>query len=86
MESKKESIVDKQQNFIKLLKRLKLPTHSADVHSCSLSYAEMYYRLQEWIRNKRADRRARKMVWATFLAALAAAVSSACALLVLLKD
>jgi len=80
------SKADKQQMFFKLLKRLGLPMHSSDVHARGLSYPEMFYRVQQWIQNERADRRAQKMVWATFLAVLSAAISTACALVALLKD
>ena len=80
------SEADKQQKFFDLLNRLKLPIDSADAYSRRLSYAEMFDRVQEWIRNKRADRRAQKMVWATFLAMLSAAISASCALVALMKD
>ena len=80
------SKADKQQMFFNLLKRIGLPTHSSDVHARGLSYPEMFNRVQEWIINKRADQRAQKMVWATFLAVLSAAISAACALVALLKD
>ena len=80
---------DRQQKFFNLLQCIGLPIDSADVHARRLSWPEMFYRVQEWIQNKRgerADRRAQKMVWATFLAVLSAAISAACALVALLKD
>jgi hypothetical protein len=82
-ESKSEA--DKQQRFVNLLTRLKLPIDSADAFSRRLSYPEMFKSVQEWIRNKRYDRRAQKMVWATFLAVLSAAIFAMSALVTLLK-
>lgn len=81
-----KSEADKQQRFFNLLTRLKLPIDSADAFSRRLSYPEMFKSVKEWIRNKQADRRAQKMVWATFLAMLSAAISAMCALVALLKN
>ncbi len=86
MSAKTDSEADKQQKFFNLLNRLKLPIDSADALCRRLSYPEMFKNIQEWIKNERADQRAKRITWAAYLAGLAAAISAACALVALLKS
>jgi hypothetical protein len=69
---------DRQQKFFNLLKLLRLPIDSADVHARRLSWPEMFDRVQNWIQKKRdekADQRAEKIALAAKLSAFAATCS-----------
>ncbi len=46
----------------------------------------LWERISEWIRNERAELRAKRIIYATLAAAVAAAISAACALVTILNN
>jgi hypothetical protein len=64
--------VDKQQKLYNLAKELGLPIDSSDVHCRRLSYTEMYDHINNWIKDRRAEKYTRINVYATFISVLLA--------------
>lgn len=63
---------DKQQQLFNLAKELGLPIDSSDVYSRRLSYTEMFDRLNDWIKSKRAENHTRRTVCASWISAITA--------------
>lgn len=63
---------EKRQKLFRLAKELGLPIHSSDVRSTALSYPEMFDRINDWIKNQRAENHTRRTVCASWISSITA--------------
>ncbi|MBN2592266.1 MAG: hypothetical protein JXA81_02075 [Sedimentisphaerales bacterium] len=66
---------EKAERLYDLAKELGIPIDSSDVHCRHLNYTEMFDRINDWIKDRRAEKHTTINVWATCLSVLMAMVA-----------